>query len=83
LSRVHDQARDRFLATLEIARRELTVLRYSQSKLFSQPIDARWASRLGQDMDAAETLEAFVSRFWRLQDTTGSHPAPSWAMDFD
>ncbi len=71
-----DEARRRFLATLEIARRELVVLEYSHKKLFSATIDASWVKRLTDDMAAAETLEAFVSRFGRFQDTVGDKLIP-------
>jgi hypothetical protein len=68
---VQDQAKARFLATLEIARRELAVLDYSREKIFLASIDTDWVKRLAHDMEAAETLEAFVSRFGRFQDTVG------------
>nr|VFK46353.1 MAG: hypothetical protein BECKTC1821E_GA0114239_10635 [Candidatus Kentron sp. TC] len=71
MSRTREEAMLRFLATLEIARRELTVLEYSHAKLFSQTMDADRVRRLTDDMPDAETLEAFVSRFGRFQDTVG------------
>lgn len=71
-----EQARGRFLGTLEIARRELAVLDYSHAKLFAQPIDGAWVRGLEGDMEAAETLEAFASRFGRFQDTVGDKLIP-------
>jgi uncharacterized protein with HEPN domain len=76
VSSKQDEARVRFLATLEIARRELAVLDYSHGKLFSVNIDTQWVERLSDDMAAAETLEAFVSRFGRFQDTVGDKLIP-------
>jgi hypothetical protein len=76
VSGAREEARARFLATLEIARRELAVLEYSHGKLFSFQIDAEWVKRLRDDMEAAETLEAFVSRFGRFQDTVGEKLIP-------
>lgn len=76
MSEAGDEARVRFLATLDIARRELAVLEYSHGKLFSATIDADWVRRLTDDMAAAETLEAFVSRFGRFQDTVGDKLLP-------
>ena len=76
MSEAQEQAKVRFLSTLEIARRELGVLEYSHNKLFSETIDADWVERLARDMDAAETLEAFVSRFGRFQDTVGDKLIP-------
>nr|VFJ56375.1 MAG: hypothetical protein BECKFW1821B_GA0114236_102718 [Candidatus Kentron sp. FW] len=74
--RVRGEAGTRFLATLGIARRELVVLDYSHAKLFSEKIDAEWVRRLTDDMPTAETLEAFVSRFRRFQDTVGDKLVP-------
>ncbi len=71
-----EQARVRFLATLEIVRRELNVLKYSHEKLFSFSVDRAWVESLDNNMKAAETLEAFVSRFGRLQDTIGDKLIP-------
>lgn len=52
MSDAQEQAKARFLATLEIARRELVVLDYSQGKLFSEAIDANWVNRqLGQSIE--------------------------------
>jgi hypothetical protein len=76
LTSAQEEAKVRFLATLEIARRELALLDYSHAKLFALTIDARWARQLHDDMEAAETLEAFVARFGRLQDTVGSKLIP-------
>lgn len=76
MSTKRDKSELRFLGTLEIARRELAVLDYSHQKLFSQTIDVNWAKHLANDMPAAETLEAFVSRFGRFQDTVGDKLIP-------
>ena len=66
----------RFFATLEIVRRELKVLQYSNAQLSSYKIDSVWVESLDTDMQAAEKLEAFVSRFGRLQDTIGDKLIP-------
>ncbi|MEK6749726.1 MAG: hypothetical protein AABY83_11035 [Pseudomonadota bacterium] len=71
-----EMAKNRFLATLEIVRREINVLNYSSGRLFSFTIDKAWAERLRDDMQAAEILEAYVSRFGRLQDTIGDKLIP-------
>jgi hypothetical protein len=76
LSERLEQARVRFLGTLEIARRELAVLDYSHARLFARPIDEAWVRGLEADMEAAETLEAFASRFGRFQDTVGDKLIP-------
>ena len=66
----------RFLATLEIVRRELVVFKYSYEQLYSHQIDSDWVGQLENNMGFAETLEAFVSRFSRLQDTIGDKLIP-------
>ncbi len=71
-----DKVKARFLATLEIVRRELHVLEYSWQRLFSGTINRKWVESLDQNMVVAEQLEAFVSRFGRLQDTIGDKLIP-------
>lgn len=58
---------ERFLQTLEIVAREGKHLSYSWSSLFRKTIDAEWVRSLEQAHDCAERLEAFVSRFGRMQ----------------
>ena len=70
--------RDRFLATLEIVRREGDHLRFSWHRLFDQEIDTDWVEELDQDPERAERLEAFVSRFGRMQDTVATKLLPRW-----
>lgn len=53
---------------LDLARKEAKHLRYSQTTLFALPIDLAWVQRLGEQPEIAEKVEAFVSRFGRLQD---------------
>ena len=69
---------DRFLTTLDIVSREITHLNYSYHKLFSQSIDVNWVCSLNDNPDIAEQLEAFVSRFGRLQDTIADKLLPRW-----
>ena len=69
---------ERFLTTLDIVSREITHLEYSYKKLFSQSIDVNWVCRLNDNPDIAEQLEAFVSRFGRLQDTIADKLLPRW-----
>ncbi|MDH5548092.1 MAG: hypothetical protein OEZ43_21145 [Gammaproteobacteria bacterium] len=76
MSQALSNDRVRFLATLEIVRREIKVYKYSQDRLFAMTIDRNWVEGLETDMQAAETLEAFVSRFGRLQDTMGDKLVP-------
>ena len=67
MTSAQEEAKVRFLATLEIARRELALLEYSHSKLFTVTIDPHWVKQLSTDLDGAETLEAFVAHFGRFR----------------
>jgi uncharacterized protein with HEPN domain len=71
-----EAARKRCLDTLAIVYLEGRVLQYSLKKLHACRIDAKWVESLKEDMDAAESLEAFVSRFGRMQDTIGDKLIP-------
>lgn len=73
-------ARQRFLTTLRIVQREGEHLRYSWHRLFDQTIDAEWVVSLDRDPERAERLEAFVSRFGRMQDTIATKLLPRWLM---
>ncbi len=71
---------DRFLHTLEIVFREGRHLAYSWDRLYSQPIDAVWVSGLEDNPEIAERLEAFISRFGRMQDTIAGKLLPRWLL---
>jgi len=67
------------LLALDLARKEAEHLRYSQSTLFELPIDLDWVQALGNRPEVAEKVEAFVSRFGRLQDHLGEKLLPRFA----
>lgn len=67
------------LLAFDLARKEAEHLRYSQSTLFALPIDLVWVQALGNRPDLAEKVEAFVSRFGRLQDHLGDKLLPCFA----
>ena len=67
------------LLALELARKEAAHLQYSHRTLFAQPIDAAWVQQLTSREDMAEKVEAFVSRFGRLQDHIGEKLVPRFA----
>jgi hypothetical protein len=71
---------DRFLHTLDVVFREGRHLAYSRNRLYAQPIDARWVEGLEDRPELAEMLEAFVSRFGRMQDTMADKLIPRWLM---
>lgn len=66
----------RFIATLEIVAREAAHLAWSQQRLFSRPIDGAWVLTLNAQPEQAESMEAYVSRFGRLQDTIADKLLP-------
>ncbi|AJP48552.1 hypothetical protein PG1C_09055 [Rugosibacter aromaticivorans] len=70
----------RFLQTLEIVAKEAKHLSYSWGSLFRQTIDVKWITRLDQNPGCAEQLEAFVSRFGRMQDTMADKLFPRWLL---
>ena len=67
------------LLALELARKEAAHLRYSHRTLFAQPIDAVWVQQLNSRDDLAEKVDAYVSRFGRLQDHLGEKLIPRFA----
>lgn len=67
------------LLALDLAHKEAAHLRYSQVTLFAQPIDLTWVQNLSNTPDLAEKVEAFVSRFVRLQDHLGDKLLPRLA----
>lgn len=71
---------DRFLATLNIVQREGEHLAYSWNRLYTAPVDVDWVNQLPENPEAAERLEAFVSRFGRMQDTIADKLLPRWLM---
>lgn len=64
---------------LELARKEAAHLRYTHGTLFAQPIDAAWVAQLSSRDDLSEKIDAFVSRFGRLQDHLGEKLIPRFA----
>ncbi len=64
---------------LDLAHKEAAHLRYSQSTLFALAIDLEWVQALGNRPEIAEKVEAFVSRFGRLQDHLGEKLLPRLA----
>lgn len=67
----------RFLSLLETVRREGELLLKTDARLFKANLDAAWVERLEKEENLAERLDAFVSRFGRMQDTLGDKLIPS------
>ncbi|WP_275099261.1 hypothetical protein [Sedimenticola hydrogenitrophicus] len=72
---------DRFLLTLDIVSREGGHLAYSWNRLYQrQVIDVTWVNSLETHPELAERVEAFISRFGRMQDTIADKLLPRWLM---
>lgn len=70
--------RTRFIDTLAIVAKEGQHLSYSWHRLFTQVIDLNWVNNLTHTPALAEQLEAFISRFGRMQDTMADKLFPRW-----
>lgn len=67
------------ILALDLAEKEVAHLAYTHRTLFSQPIDLQWVKDLAKREDLAEKIDAFVSRFGRLQDHIGEKLIPRFA----
>lgn len=67
------------ILVLELAEKEAAHLAYTHRTLFAQPIDLQWVQALVEREDLAEKIDAFVSRFGRLQDHIGEKLIPPFA----
>lgn len=65
-----------FLARL--VRREIRHLQLTDERLFSTPFSREKAEQLEADVELSERVDAFVSRFGRLQDTVGDKLLPRY-----
>ncbi|VAW87996.1 hypothetical protein MNBD_GAMMA16-1940 [hydrothermal vent metagenome] len=65
-----------FLA--RIVKKEIRYLCLTNQRLFPYPFTREKAERLEVDVELAERVDAFVSRFGRLQDTVGSKLLPQY-----
>lgn len=71
---------DRFLHTLGVVAHEGRHLAYSWGRLGRYTITADWVRELESAPETTERLEAFVSRFGRMQDTIADKLLPRWLM---
>ena len=55
---------------------EIAHLRYTDTKLFAQPLTVEHINQLQNNPVLSEQIDAFVSRFSRLQDTLGDKLLP-------
>jgi hypothetical protein len=72
---------DRFSYALRLVFKEAMHLQETQKRLFKAgPIDVDWVKNLTADDPAQDTLEAFASRFGRLQDSLADKLLPRLAL---
>lgn len=72
-----DAERERLVFLVRVVRKEARHLRYTDSGLFDRPLDVACVQALAKDDALAERVDAFVSRFSRLQDTLGDKLLPA------
>jgi hypothetical protein len=60
-----------------VVAKEAQYLATTNQRLFDSPFTPQRAARLESDPDLAERVDAFVSRFGRLQDTIGDRLLPA------
>lgn len=68
----------RLLFLIRVIKKEINHLNYSSYKIFHQTLTLERIVRLDSDPEFAEQLEAFTSRFCRLQDSLGDKLLPIW-----
>lgn len=69
---------ERLLFLQRVVSKEIKHLNYSSKRVFDEPFTIARAKRLADDEALAEKVEAFASRFSRLQDTVGDKLLPAW-----
>lgn len=74
---VPQELAQRLAFLVRVTNRESEHLRLTDRRLFTAPFTIESAHVLASDPDLAERVEAFVSRFSRLQDTIGDKLLPN------
>ena len=72
------ELRQRLQFLARVVAREVAHAEATDQRLFAAPFTRAQALALRQDADLAERVDAFVSRFGRLQDTVGDKLLPAW-----
>jgi len=73
---IKDHTKQRLQFLSRVVERESFYLNKTTKRLFVEPFSLKKAENLIDNDDLSETLEAFVSRFSRLQDTLGDKFIP-------
>ena len=75
-----ESEKNRFVQTLTVVAREKRHLVFSRERVFRESIGEDWVRSLEAEPEKAETLEAFVARFSRMQDTIAAKLLPRWLI---
>lgn len=75
---IEPETKERLVFLTRVIKKEIKHLNYSAKKLFATEFNIKRAESLAHDDGLAEQLEAFTSRFCRLQDTIGDKLLPVW-----
>lgn len=75
---MNDNLSERLRFLKRVVEREIHHLTYSSGNVFALPFTTELAAELGENEALAEKVEAYTSRFCRLQDTTGDKLLPLW-----
>ncbi len=70
-------SKQRLAFLVRVVEREARHLAVTTERLFDRPFGLERAARLEEDIALAERVDAFVSRFGRLQDTLGDKLIPA------
>ena len=74
----HQDKRERLDFLCRVVKKEIQHLQYSAEKVFKGGFNEERARQIASDEEFAEQVEAFTSRFCRLQDTIGDKLLPAW-----
>ncbi len=77
---VIDSQRERLAFLSRVVGKEAKHLAQTQKRLFSTPFTIATVETLNSDTDLSEQVDAFVSRFGRLQDTLGDKLIPTFLV---
>ena len=75
---ISPQKKRRLAFLARMIRKEIHYLQLTDRRLFDVPFTREKAERLEKEVDLAERVDAFVSRFGRLQDTVGDKLLPNY-----
>jgi len=74
----HQDKWERLGFLCRVVKKEIQHLQYSAEKVFKGDFNEERARQIANDEEFAEQVEAFTSRFCRLQDTIGDKLLPAW-----